>query len=163
MMVKKPTILVDTREKIPFDFEGDNAFADVVYEKLDVGDYTLEGLEHIIAIERKYSADELYNNFGSKAGNKRIQAEFDRMSDVKYKFIVIEETLEDIMNPDNYYVNQKRINKASPRMPCAVVVNALADLTFYKNVHVIYGGEKAQSVTRGLLLRVYDLHRLKKI
>ena len=151
----KPTLIVDTREKTPWDFEGDDAFEEVIYEKLDGGDYSIQGLEHLITIERKASVDELFVNFTKD--KKRIRAEFDRLKDHKLKIIVIEETCEGIFNPNNYYVNKKRINKQSPKMPVAVVADALTKLMVGDNVHIIFGGDRAQAMARGILLKTYDL------
>jgi ERCC4-type nuclease len=50
---KKPIVLVDSREKFPFDFQSDSEFAGVEHIKLDTGDYSLKGSEHLICIERK--------------------------------------------------------------------------------------------------------------
>jgi len=45
--IPKPVLIQDTREKQPWDFEGDDKFAEVKVQKLDYGDYSLEGLEHV--------------------------------------------------------------------------------------------------------------------
>ena len=42
-------IIVDTREQQPWDFE----FHETAKAKLDTGDYSVEGLENILCIERK--------------------------------------------------------------------------------------------------------------
>jgi ERCC4-type nuclease len=159
--VVKPTLIIDTREKVPWDFEGDSDFEDVIYCKLDVGDYSIAGMEDIITIERKAGADELFNNFSQN--KQRIYAEIDRMQNHKIKVIVIEQTLEDILNPDSYYINTSGKNKRSPRMPPAVVASNLTDIILKHNVQVIYGGYKAQSMARGLLLRAYELYRKNQL
>jgi ERCC4-type nuclease len=153
----KPTLLVDSREKHYWDFECDDAFDKVEYRKLDAGDYSIEGLEDVIVIERKATIDELFNNFTKD--KKRIAAEFDRLEDHPFKFIVIEETCDDIMNPHKYYINKKGINTQSPKMPVAVVTSNLTKLMLERNVHVIFGGLRAQAMARGILLHAYDLYR----
>jgi len=160
-MVKKPTIIVDTREKQPWDWECDDAFEEVRHEKLDAGDYSIDGMQHIITIERKATVDELFNNFTKD--KKRIAAEFDRLKDHPFKFVVIEETCDDIMNPHKYYVNKKKINRQSPKMPIAVVTSNLTKLMLENNVQVIFGGLRAQAMARGILLHAYDLHRKGKL
>ena len=154
---EKPVLVVDTREKQPWDFEGDEAFAEVVYEKLDGGDYSIRGMEHIITIERKATVDELFTNFTKD--KKRIAAEFDRLSDHPFKFVVVEETCDDIMNPHKYYINKKKINRQNPKMPVAVVTSNLTKLMLESDVHVIFGGMRAQAMARGILLHAYELHR----
>jgi ERCC4-type nuclease len=156
MAKPKPKIIVDTREKTPWDWEADDAFEEVIHRKLDGGDYSIEGLEDIIVIERKASADELFLNFSQQ--KKRITAEFERLADHKHKIIIVEETCEDVLNPERYYVNKKRINKRSPMMPVAVVAKGLNNLMLSYGASVIFGGMKAQSMARGILLAAWELH-----
>lgn len=161
MVKQKPILLIDTREKQPWCFDHDDAFAEVRYQKLDAGDYAIEGMQDILVIERKATVDELFNNFTKD--KKRIAAEFERLKDHKFKIVVIEETCEDIMNPLRYYVNKKKINKFSPKMPVAVVTSGLTKLMLETNAHIIFGGMRAQAMARGILLHAYDLHRKGKL
>ena len=156
-MKSKPVLLIDSREKHPWDFDGDEAFEEVLYQKLDAGDYSIQGLEHIIVIERKATVDELFINFTKH--KKRIAAEFERLKDHKFKIIVLEETCDDVMNPNHYYVNKKKLNRQSPKMPVAVVTSSLTKLMLEHNVQVIYGGMRAQAMARGILLHAFELHR----
>ena len=160
-MVEKPVLIVDTREKLPWDFESDDAFADVIYRKLDVGDYSIEGMEEIISIERKASVDELYMNFTKNKA--RILAEFERFRPMRFKILVVEESCEDVMNPNKYYVNIKKINKRNPKMPVAVVSSGLTKLMLEYDVQIVYGGMRAQAMAKGILLHAYDLHRKGKL
>jgi len=158
----KPKIIVDTREKTPWDFDGDEAFEEVISRKLDAGDYSLEGLEEIVTIERKASADELLNNFMTKTGKNRIYAEMDRMKDYPFKFIIIEQDLETLMDPKSYYINKlknRRKRPPSPRMPIAIVISNLTTLMLEHGIHVIFAGSRAQNLAKGILLAVYELHR----
>lgn len=157
MIKEKPTLIIDTREKHPWQFEADDAFGEILYQKLDGGDYSIKGLENIITIERKASVDELFVNFTKD--KERITAEFERLSNHKFKFMIIEQGLEDVLNPYKYYVNKKNINSGSIKMPVAVVASALTNLILTNNVHVIFGGTKAQAMARGILLRAYELHQ----
>jgi len=154
---KLPTLVVDTRERIPFDYEGEEEFEAIVHEKLDAGDYSLKGMEHIIVIERKATADELFNNFTQN--KDRIYAEFERLRNHKIKIIMIEQSCEDICNPRNYYVNKKGINKASVNMPVAVVAANLNTLMLEYEAQVIFAGSKARSMTKNILLAAYKLYR----
>jgi len=51
-------ILIDTREKLPFQFGRD---LKTVRTKLEVGDYSLKGLEHAVAVERKSLDDFIHS------------------------------------------------------------------------------------------------------
>lgn len=157
----KPIIVVDTREKTPWQFESDDAFAGVLYQKLDGGDYSIQGLEHILVVERKATVDELFINFTTN--KERIKAEFERLANHKFKILVVEETCDDVMNPFKYYINKHKINKKNPKIPVAVVASNLTNLMLEHNVHVIFGGGRAQAMVRGILLRAWDLHQSGKL
>lgn len=52
-------VVVDTREQAPYDFAGASCYAGTVVEQgsLSTGDYSLKGLEHLVAVERKSLPD----------------------------------------------------------------------------------------------------------
>jgi ERCC4-type nuclease len=158
---KKPTLIIDTREKTPWDFEGDDEFEAIEHTKLDGGDYSIKGMEHLIVIERKANADELFNNFTQN--KDRIYAEFERLKDHRMCVIVIEQSCEDVFNPNCYYVNKRGLNKRDFKMPVAVVASNLTELMVKHNTHVIFGGNKAKAMARGILLLAYKLHRQGKL
>lgn len=157
----KPVLLIDSREKIPFDFDGDDDFSEIKHRKIDAGDYSIEGLEHLIVIERKANADELFNNFTQN--KDRIFAEFERLRGHKIKIMIIEQSCEDVMNPLNYYVNKKGINKRAISMPVAVVAANLNTLIVEYGVQVIFAGSKARSMTKNLLLTAYKVFKQGKL
>jgi len=150
---KLPTIIVDTREKQPILFEGDPLINDVVYTKLDFGDYSIQGLENHIIIERKSSVNELISNFS--ADPDRLWREFERMAHVKHKFFVIEETLADVLNPDKYFISTKKYYKNKYSIP-KIVINGLLKISLEYNVHVIYAGNKGKNIIKGLLLKAFN-------
>ena len=54
----KPTLLVDSREQIPFDFSRfDGWFEKVQRKALPLGDYTVAGMEKLCVVERKNLPD----------------------------------------------------------------------------------------------------------
>ena len=54
----KPVILVDTREQNPFSFERfSNWFAGIEKQPLEIGDYSVAGLENRCVVERKHLND----------------------------------------------------------------------------------------------------------
>lgn len=158
---KLPHLIVDTREKSPFDYDGDEDFEGVIHEKLDAGDYSLRGLEHIITIERKANGDELFNNFTKN--KDRIYAEFDRLKDHKIKILMIEQSCEEVFNPNSYYINKRKLNKRDPKMPVAVVGVNLMRLIVEYGVQVIFAGSKARKMTKSILLAAYEQHRRGKL
>lgn len=83
------TIVVDTRERLPYNFYG----CDVVHKKLDVGDYSIEGFEDTFAVERK-SMDDLAQTLGR--GHSRFVREMNRGVDMDRIVVVIEGNYSDV-------------------------------------------------------------------
>jgi ERCC4-type nuclease len=138
---------------MPWEFQDDPDFADVIYEKLDAGDYSIRGHEHRITIERKATADELFTNF--TRNKHRIYAEADRMKDHEFKIIIIEQTYDQILSPATYYINKRGRNKQSPKMPPAVLMENLTKLMVHHDVHVFFGGSRAQEMAKKILMEYY--------
>lgn len=147
---------MDTREKKPWTFDDSEYFDSVLHEKLEYGDYSLKGFEDSVVIERKNSLDELYMNFSTKENRARIEREFERMKDVRYKYIFIEEDLGDILNHKKYKVNKLKRNRCSPYMPPALVLSAVMDASIKHNIHVWFVGNRGKTTARKLLIKVYD-------
>lgn len=90
-------IIVDTREQKPYDF-GFFTRADdtVVNRKLDYGDYSLEGLEDKIAIERKATPSEIARNFGKDKA--RFYREIEVLSGFDHAVFLCEFTMQDALD-----------------------------------------------------------------
>ena len=86
-------IVIDTREQNAFTFANIKPRPEVIYKALSTGDYSLEGFEDRITIERKSLID-LFGSTGQ--GRKRLQREFERMRSFEYAALVIERNLGDI-------------------------------------------------------------------
>ena len=59
-------VIKDTREQEGYYFSEYGTCLGMVERKLDTGDYSIEGLEDLICIERKGCAEELAQNLGQK-------------------------------------------------------------------------------------------------
>ena len=94
------TILVDTREQTPWEFEnvyfhGEKRTFPTRRATLKSGDYTLEGLESFAAIERKSLTDFLSS---ITRGRDRFKREMERLADFRSKAIIVEQPLDDAFN-----------------------------------------------------------------
>lgn len=89
-------IVQDNKEKIPWNFSIYSTCTGQVIQHLVTGDYTIQGLEDTVVIERKKTTGEIAINLGSKIS--RFESEFQRMSRFKYKFLVCEFSLHDIQS-----------------------------------------------------------------
>ncbi len=103
-------ILYDSREKHPYTSFCDKFgnYIECRKTKLNTGDYSIEGLEDILCIERKESVTELAGNCISK----RFLRELERMAKYKYAYIVLEFSLSDILGyPQNLKLPPRIKNK----------------------------------------------------
>ena len=80
------TIIVDTREQIPREF----GYHNTAKRKLDTGDYSIEGFEDILAVERKKSVGELATNLSES----RFKDVLNRLSKIKHPYMVFEFSLD---------------------------------------------------------------------
>lgn len=85
-------VLFDTREKEPWDLSFYNI--EMQRRKVTTGDYTIEGMEDILSIERKKSTGEIAINLGQKW--EQFEKELDRMLEIKHCFLVCEFEITDI-------------------------------------------------------------------
>lgn len=81
-------IVVDSREQHPFDFDGPTQLG-----TLDTGDYSVAGLEHLIAVERK-SLDDLLMCIGRE--RDRFKRELQRLRAYRFRMLVIEATAQEL-------------------------------------------------------------------
>ena len=85
-------IIQDTREQQGWEFFYPDVI--VVRRTLDAGDYTIEGKEEDILIERKATTGELANNIGKKW--YQFCNEFKRMPKNTKKIVICEFSLQDV-------------------------------------------------------------------
>jgi len=83
-------ILIDTREKLPFQFGND---VETFNTKLEVGDYSLQGLEHLVAVERKSLDDFINSTIHNK---RRFTQNLIDLTRMDHKAIVVEASLRDV-------------------------------------------------------------------
>jgi ERCC4-type nuclease len=128
-----PVVVIDTREQKPYRFPAS------VVRTLATGDYSIEGLEGHVAIERKTKAD-AYSSLGAE--RPRFRREIERLAPFDFKAIVVEATLADFMVAPPF----------SHLHPRSAVASLLAWAVKY-GVHVFFAGDRrhGNAVTAQLL------------
>ncbi len=93
--IPKPVVLVDTREQQPFALHANhpNWIGNERRATLKTGDYTVEGMERILALERKNLADLVACIVTYR---RRFLASCERLAKFRWKALLIEATYEDI-------------------------------------------------------------------
>ncbi len=156
-MDDKFTIVRDTREKPEhgWSFDPDAYCEGTVINKVHTGDYTIEGLEEYICIERKQSIDEFAHNCIEKRWQKCMQ----RMSECKFKFILFEFSWDDV---NRYPVSAKvpaHVRKKL-RIPAKYIRKVINTARNDYNIHVIACNDRytAEQTAYRILKKAYDLH-----
>ena len=93
--IPKPTILVDTREQQPFPLltNHPNWIGAEKHVALKTGDYSIEGMESLLALERKSLADIIGCTVVSR---ERFITNCTRLAEFRWKAIIIAASYEDL-------------------------------------------------------------------
>ncbi len=121
--------------------------------KLDTGDYSIEGMEHLLCIERKRSVSEIANNITEK----RFKDVLDRMNQIPHSFILLEFDLEDVYQfPIGSDIPKKLWDKM--RITNKYILKYLTSIQLNYNIHIIYCGDSdnAEKMAVQLMKRVYE-------
>lgn len=150
-IAKKNRIITDTHEKQALDFSNYEDEFEVINKKLATGDYTIEGLEDKLCIERKASVSEIARN----VCEKRFKRELDRMLAFKYRFIVCEFSITDILRfPLNCDLPAKI--KSKIKITGNFILACLTQFAVKYNIHIIYAGNKHTALE-------YIIHIFKRV
>jgi ERCC4-type nuclease len=142
-------IIIDTREQKPWEFPGHTT----AVQKLDTGDYSVEGLENILCIERKQNTSE----FAKNIVEKRYDDWTERMSKFKYKFLLLEFSLSDVYSfPRNSGIPKYLLNKTkiSPKF----LIKKLIELATIHDIHVLFceSSNTASKFAETIMYKVYS-------
>lgn len=125
-------IIIDSREQLPYNFQSITPTPRITIKTLKTGDYSIEGFECHIAVERK-SLPDLFGSVGHD--RERFEREFGRLALLDYAALVIESDFMDVFtNPPEY----SRMN------PKAVFRTVLAWGIKYK-VQIFWGHDRKMS------------------
>ena len=153
MTKNKFTVIRDTREQNGWFFKESDYCSGMVDRKLDTGDYSIEGLEDILCIERKASTAEIANNFV----DKRFDRELERMTDFEFRFLLLEFSLEDVRAfPVGSDIPKKTWSKL--RVSGNFLMKKITEIQTHYGVHVVPCGDKlsAWHMASSIMKRIYE-------
>lgn len=148
------TIIIDTREQQPWSFEHYTTAS----RKLDTGDYSIEGLEDIVCIERKKSVSEVANNLTES----RFIDVVDRMSKFKYAFLLLEFDLAQVLSyPIGSNLPRRLWDKI--KISPAFIVKHILELQLNHNIKVLFCGSSsdAEQMAEYILKKVHYIEKVK--
>jgi ERCC4-type nuclease len=95
--IPKPVVIFDTGEKNPFSFTCHaNWIGGTVRRKLDAGDYSVEGMEALLSLERKSLSDLITTLMQCRS---TFLKECERLARYRWRAILVEASYEDIKSP----------------------------------------------------------------
>jgi len=146
------TIIVDTREQQPWAFDH-YVKANI---KLDAGDYSIQGLQHLLGIERKKSVNEIANNITEP----RFKDAISRLAQLKYSFLLLEFDIEDILNyPIGSSLPKKLWDKV--KISPAFLMKHVLDWQLIHNINVIFCGSSssAERTAEMILKKIFYIEK----
>lgn len=97
--VPRPIVLIDTREQSPLDLARfNNWLAGTRVATLETADYSIEGMESLVCLERKSLNDLVATLMHNR---QRFFRQLERMQAFPYRAILVEASYEDVKSP--YY------------------------------------------------------------
>jgi ERCC4-type nuclease len=145
------TIIIDTREQHPWELKHYSKAS----RKLDTGDYSVEGLENLLCIERKYSISEFVNNMGEK----RFKDVLERMKAYQYAFIIMEFNFSDILNfPVGSTIPKKVWDKL--KISPSYIIKYITDIQMKYGIHILFCDSVvgAEKMALSIMRRVVENH-----
>ena len=120
-------IVIDSREQLPYSFG-----CQTVRKKLEAGDYSVEGYEHVMAVERKSLADftnTVIHDFS------RFASELDRLAAYEFAVVVVETDLDALLRG----LKQAELRAVKP----TALLGSATQITARWNVPVLWCGSRA--------------------
>ena len=146
------TVVVDTREQKPWNFVTQAS----TIHKLDTGDYSIQGYEALLAIERKRNVAEFANNITEK----RFKDVVDRLSKVKHSYILFEFDMEDVVRyPVGSDIPKRLWNKI--RISPSFILKHILDLQIDQNIKIIFCGNSnnAEKIALSIMRKIYKMEQ----
>lgn len=149
------TIIIDTREQTPWTFDH-YAKAN---QKLDTGDYSIQGMENIFCIERKKSVSEVANNIIEPRFNDVLL----RLEKIPYAYILLEFGLSEVLSfPIGSSVPKKLWDKIKIRAP--FILKHITDWQIKHNIKVFFceSSSNAEILAEYLIKKIYYKYNKEK-
>ena len=136
-------VIKDTREQDGYTFESFTgrytSCKGMVVKKLDTGDYSLEGLEDKLCIERKGRVSELAINLGKDKA--RFMREIERMQEFEFPFLILEFSLDDVIKfPEGADIPEGNISKV--KITGKYLLKMLVEIQLNYNIPVYFCDNK---------------------
>lgn len=150
-------IIQDTREQQPFQFIIGKECESVVVKKLNVADYTLEGYEDTVLIERKLSVSELSNNMVGK-DYERFNKELIKLNMVPHAYVLLEFTASDVLQypwgEKSLPLSVKRRIKITGKF---ILKRIVQEQMKFPNIRFVFAGTRAKEYVLAIFSEICDV------
>jgi len=146
-------VLRDTREKEGqgWSFRKSSRCGGTVTRKLDTGDYTLEGLENYLTIERKGSVSEWAKN----VTEARFERELERLDAIQHPWILLEFNMTDLMNyPVGSGIPRAKWRYLKFRGP--FILKKMTEMMMQHRVRIVLCGSNGKEVASNIFKRTVE-------
>jgi len=145
-------VIRDTREQTGWQFTAGKTCLGTKAGTLKTGDYTVEGYENLLSIERKGSVQE----FAQNLMDDRFFREMERMKEYKYAYLILEFTAEDLFNyPES--ANIPSAAKARIRTNGNFLMSKTIHLQNNYPIKVFFAGRKGKDMAYYIMKMVTDV------
>ena len=147
-------ILIDTNEKQPWLFAAYDV--ETALKNMNTGDYTIEGMEKLLCIERKASVAEVASNITKP----RFINELERMCDFQYRYLILEFDYRHIDDfPEGAGIPSYLKNKIKVKSP--FIIKSLSKIMTKYNIHIIPCSNRiyAEHVAYSIMKETYECYR----
>jgi ERCC4-type nuclease len=145
------TVIVDTREQTPWELP----HFTIANHKLDVGDYSIQGLETIFCLERKRTVNEFANNITES----RYEDFIGRLKNITHPFVLFEFSMDDVLRyPVGSTVPKKLWHKIkiSPKF----IMRHIIELQLLHKIPVYFCGDtsNAEALAAQIIEKVHKMY-----
>ena len=125
--------------------------AGTVTRKLDTGDYTLEGMENYLTIERKGSISEWAKN----VTEGRFERELERLDGIQHPWILLEFNMQDVMNyPVGSGIPKYKWKYLKFRGP--FILKKMTEMMMNHRVNIVLCGGSGKEVAANIFKRTIE-------
>jgi hypothetical protein len=144
-------VIRDTREQRGWHFKASEHCLGTTVEKLDTGDYSLDGYQKVLVVERKLSTAE----FAINVVQDRFKRALERMAEFQHPFLVCEFTWDDVWSyPKNSGVPRHKWKDL--RLSPQFLMRVLTTIPVRYGIHVELVGRLGEQWCSSMFKRVTE-------
>jgi hypothetical protein len=150
-MDTKYKVIRDTREQNGWTFMAGKACEGTISGTLKTGDYSIEGYQDILTLERKGSIAELATNLVED----RFERELERMESFKYAFMILEFSMDDLIKyPKGSGIPSYQMK--SVKLNPFFLLKRLVEIELKYKVKILFCENHGQAVASSIFKRVIE-------